>query len=274
MNSTLRNTLTVLAVMVLAAAIFFAGTWYAHVNAFGPYNMMGAGGDSFNNDPYFRGRPGGYGGMMSGNNQGRGMMNNNAYGRGMMNGYNNASLVPITVDQAKAAAENYLAKLNNSDLEISEIMVFDNNAYILVKEVGTGKGAFELLADSSSQTAYPEHGPNMMWNLKYGGINRQNMMGGRGGMMNGYNWEYTIPAEVSADMSVTPENAIAYAQAYLDANLAGATAADDPTRFYGYYTLDYEINGKVAGMLSVNGYSGQVFLHTWHGPFIEESAVQ
>ena len=29
--------------------------------------------------------------------------------------------------------------------------------------------------------------------------------------------------------------------------------------------------GSVAGMLSVNGYSGQVFLHTWHGTFIEEA---
>jgi hypothetical protein len=30
----------------------------------------------------------------------------------------------------------------------------------------------------------------------------------------------------------------------------------------------------MAGMLSVNGYSGQVFLHTWHGAFIEESEIQ
>jgi heat shock protein HslJ len=43
-------------------------------------------------------------------------------------------------------------------------------------------------------------------------------------------------------------------------------------QFYGYYTLDFSKDGKVSGMLSVNGYSGQVFLHTWHGSFIEESA--
>jgi len=40
------------------------------------------------------------------------------------------------------------------------------------------------------------------------------------------------------------------------------------------YTLDFEKDGKVAGMLSVNGYSGQVFLHTWHGTFIEESEFE
>jgi hypothetical protein len=28
-------------------------------------------------------------------------------------------------------------------------------------------------------------------------------------------------------------------------------------------------DNQPAGMLSVNGYSGQIFLHTWHGTFIE-----
>jgi hypothetical protein len=87
-------------------------------------------------------------------------------------------------------------------------------------------------------------------------------------MMRG--WNSTTPAEVSAAMNVTPEQATEYAQKYLDANIPGATAATDPIQFYGYYTFDFERDGKVAGMLSVNGYSGQVFLHTWHGAFIEE----
>ena len=193
------------------------------------------------------------------------------------NGYNNADLTPLTVDQAKAAAEKYLANLDNSDLQIAEIMIFDNNAYVVVKEASTGNGAFELLVDSGSELAYPEHGPNMMWNLKYGGLNHQYMMGNSGGMMGmmgGSGWDSTIPADVSAEMTVTPEQAIEYAQKYIDTNISGATAATDVIKFYGYYTLDFEKDGKVAGMLSVNGYSGQVFLHTWHGTFIEESEIQ
>jgi hypothetical protein len=75
-------------------------------------------------------------------------------------------------------------------------------------------------------------------------------------------------------MTITPEQAIEYAQKYLDANISGATAVTDPIKFYGYYTLDFEKDDKVAGMLSVNGYSGQAFLHTWHGTFIEESEIQ
>jgi len=190
-------------------------------------------------------------------------------------GFNTADLTPLTIEQAQTAAENYLATLDNADLKIAEIMIFDNNAYIVVKEISTGNGAFELLADSASQTAYPEHGPNMMWNLKYSGLNHQNMMmGGYGSMMGFSFWNNTIPADLSAEMNVTPEQAIEYAQAYLDANISNATVAMDPIQFYGYYTLDYEVNGKVAGMLSVNGYSGQVFPHTWHGTFIEESEIQ
>jgi hypothetical protein len=272
MNKTLSTILVVIAVLALAGGIFFAGSMYARANAFGPSMMTGYGWNNSNT----------YGPNMMTGRGGNGM------GPNMMNGYgyNNANLTPLTVDQAKAAAEKYLANLNNSDLQIAEVMIFDNNAYVVVKETSTGNGAFELLVDSASQIAYPEHGSNMMWNLKYSGLNHQYMMGGSGGMMSGNGgmmggngnmmsgWDNTTPANVSATMTVTPEQAIAYAQKYLDANISGATAATDPIRFYGYYTLDFEKDGKVAGMLSVNGYSGQVFLHTWHGTFIEEAAVQ
>jgi hypothetical protein len=214
-------------------------------------------------------------------------------GYGMMGAYggNNAASTnssPLTVQQAQTAAEKYLANLNNADLKVSEVMIFNNNAYVAVKETSTGIGAFELLVDPTSQVAYPEFGPNMMWNVKYSGLNHQYMMGGRGGMMGGTGgmmggtggmmggWasQNTVPANVSADMTVTKDQAIKNAQAYLDANIAGATAANDPIQFYGYYTLDFEKDGKVAGMLSINGYSGQVFLHTWHGTFIQEAAIQ
>ncbi len=53
-------------------------------------------------------------------------------------------------------------------------------------------------------------------------------------------------------------------------NWGGLTKADSrATTFPGYYTLDTLTDGKVIGMLSVNAYSGQVFLHTWHGDFVE-----
>jgi hypothetical protein len=103
------------------------------------------------------------------------------------------------------------------------------------------------------------------------------MMGG--GMMNGYGgnmmegWNNTTPFDINAEMTVTPGQAVEYARQYLDANFAGADV-EQPMQFYGYYTLDFEKDGTIAGMLSVNGYSGQVFLHTWHGTFIEEAEYE
>ena len=149
------------------------------MNAFGSSMMNGYGWN--NTNAYGPSMMNGRGPNMMGGNGGNGM------GPNMMGGYgyNNTNVTPLTVDQTKAAAENYLANLNNSDLEIAEIMIFDNNGYVIVKEASTGIGAFELLVDPVLQTAYPEHGPNMMWNLNYSGINHDSMMGGNGyGMMN------------------------------------------------------------------------------------------
>jgi hypothetical protein len=268
MNKTLSTTLIVLAVLVLAGGIFFAGTIYSRSNM-----MFGWS----NNNTYGSGMMD-RGGMTLAPGASAGVSGQD----GMMNRYyGNSNLNPLTINQAKAAAEKYVANLNNSDLIIGEIMIFDNNAYVVIKEASTGLGAFELLVDPASQTAYPEHGPNMMWNLKYSGLNHQSMMGNNSGMMGGnggminimgnYNSENNTPADVSAQMTVTPEQAIEYAQKYLYKNISSAVAATNPIQFYGYYTLDYEKDGNVAGMLSVNGYSGQVFLHTWHGAFIEEA---
>lgn len=287
MNKTLSAILTVLTIIVLAGVIFFAGTMYARANM-----MWSWSGDN----RYGRGMMG-LGGMMNG------MMNDNG-GMSRMTlapgasagvngyGYTNSDLPPLTIEESKAVAEEYLSNLEGSDFTIGEVMIFDNHAYLVIKEESTGLGAFELLVDPASKTAYPEHGPNMMWNLKYSGLNHQYMMGNNGGMMgmmsgsgmmngmtlapgastdvSGNGWSRTNPADVSVEMTVTPEQAMEYAQKYLDENVSGALATS-PVQFYGYYTLDFEKDGEVAGMLSVNGFSGQVFLHTWHGTFVEEA---
>ncbi len=273
MNKTLSTILIVIAAIVVAAGIFFAGSMYARNTAFWPTMMYGYGWNNNN----------GYGPATMMGNGGYGMMGRNGSygaGRGMMGGYGwnngtNSNLTPLTVDQARQAAQKYIQSLNIQGLEISETMIFNNNAYVAVKESSTGLGAFELLVDPVSQVAYPEYGPNMMWNLKYGGLSHGSMMGGYGGMMGWmtgrWNYRSVNPANVSADMPVTRDQAIKNAQTYLDQVQPGTVAADDPLQFYGYYTLDFSKDGKIVGMLSVNGYNGQIFLHTWHGTFIEEA---
>jgi hypothetical protein len=104
-------------------------------------------------------------------------------------------------------------------------------------------------------TIVPEPGPNMMWNTKYSMM--QGMMGPR--------WQ----PGASGQMQVSEQNAKSTAETYLSEDFPGAYA-EGITRFYGYYTIDFRKDGKIVGMLSVNGYSGQVWYHSWHGAFVQE----
>jgi hypothetical protein len=285
MNRAIRIILIVIGVMIISTGLVFAGAWIGQRGGLGyawsrPWNGMMNGG--FGSQPgRLDGSQGYQPGMMGGGyGTGRGMMNggygggpgmmggNQAYGRGMMGGAqgNSSSSAPLTLDQAFQAATTSLARLNNPDLKIAEVMVFNNNAYVRVIEQSTGIGAFEMLVYPGSQAVSPEPGPGMMWNLKYGGWLRSLMMGG-GGMM-GYSGSNTLPT-VTAVMSISSTQALQAAQQYLDASLPGTTTAPDADAFYGYYTIDILRDGNTVGMLSVNGTSGQVFLHTWHGTFIE-----
>jgi hypothetical protein len=217
-----------------------------------PYGMMGGNGMMGNSQSYSGTVP-------------YGMMN----GSGMMGSFGSSKLPnakPLSIDQAKAAVEKYLSGLNNPDLSLKEIIIFDNQAYARVAEKSTGIGAFEVLVDPVTLAVYPEYGPNMMWNLKYG------MMSSAGGMMRGGMMGGSQPApQANGQMPVSADQAIQAAQRYLDTYLPGAKASAQPDPFYGYYTIEILRDGKTAGMLSVNGYTQQVFLHTWHGNFIEIS---
>jgi hypothetical protein len=194
-------------------------------------------------------------------------------GGGMM--WNNSSpffqTEALSLSEASEAVNTFLTNLNDSNLELGEVMIFDNHAYAQIIEKDSGIGALEVLVDPATKAVYPEMGPNMMWNLKYG------MMAGYGGygMMGrfGYNLPgQAAPGEVSAEMPVTSARAVEAAEAYLDAYVDSNLDADehaDP--FYGYYTLHVNRAGETIGMLSVNGYTEQVFLHTWHGNLLEMS---
>ena len=260
MNTTQRWAIAIIAAVAIGVVLFAGGlalgwtsgngigfgpgmmTGYTPNQSGLPYGMMGYGQNYTGTVPYGPGMRGGYG-MMGGNNS-------RLYGA--------KPLTIVTIAQAKQAVSSYLAGLNNPDLVISEIMIFDNNAYARITEKSTGSGAFELLVDPATLSVFPEYGPNMMWNLKYGMMN--------GGMMGG-----SAAAQPADKMPVSVDQARQIAQRYLDAYQPGAQADQKPDAFYGYYTIDILRDDKPVGMLSVNGYTQQVFLHTWHGNFIEMS---
>ena len=184
------------------------------------------------------------------------------------NPFANPSPKPLSLDDSIQAVEKYLADVGDPNLELAEVMVFDNHSYARIVEKDTGIGAMELLVDPVTLDVYPEMGPNMMWNQKYG------MMSGGHGMMS---WGFRgRRPPVSTEMTTSPEQALAIAQDYLDRAHSGSKlqVAEDADAFYGYYTIDVEQDDMPVGMLSVNGYNGQVFSHTWHGKFVEMKELE
>lgn len=246
MSRTLQWVLGISAVIVaLAVAFALIAPWLVPSwvgRGYSPYGMMGGYGG--------QGMMGGYGGQgMMGGYGGQGMMGGYG-GQGMMGGRGGFSTrgTRLTIDQARTLAEDYAGSLNR-DLTVAEVMEFENNFYAALEETSTGRGAMEVLIDPYTGAVGPEPGPNMMWNDKYG------MMSFGG----------------AADNSLTLDEARGYAQQALEAQLPGSTVHEDGTSFYGYYTFDFDgSDGKIAGMLSVEGSSGSVWLHTWHGGFIQE----
>ena len=154
------NTKTIVAIAAILV-VLGAGYAVARPTANGFWNgMMGYG----NGNEMM-----GNGGMMGGSG---GMMN--AYdgsgsghcGAGLGTGYGDTN--PITIEEAKKSVEQYLASTGNVDLRLTEVQEFENNFYADVEEKSTGTHAFELLVNKYTGAVFPEMGPNMMWNTKYG----------------------------------------------------------------------------------------------------------
>jgi hypothetical protein len=155
---------------------------------------------------------------------------------------------PITLEQAQDAVQMYVAGLGYSNLKVDEVMEFTQNFYAIVKETDTGIGAMELLVDKYSAVVGPEYGPNMMWNAKY---------------------SMHSSGTATETTTVQPEEALSIAQRWLDTNRPGASVESHADAFYGYYTVHTLKDGKINGMLSVNGATGQVWYHNWHGDFVQ-----
>ncbi len=176
---------------------------------------------------------------------------------GMMGGQFSGGGQNIGMDRAVTIAHGVAGSYSGGGLAVDEVIEFSNNYYAAIREKSTGVGAFEILIDKSSGNVMQEP-PSMMWNTRYG-----MMPGGMmGGMMGGAGIGNSGPTNVTSDQAQQ------IAQRWLDANQQGDTA-NAPDAFYGYFTVDFQSGGKLAGMLSVNGYSGQVWYHTWHGSFIQ-----
>lgn len=153
-------------------------------------------------------------------------------------------------------AQNYMQSARFMNLAIEEIEEWEFNYYVVVKEpTPSTHKAFQLVIDKWTGLVMPEPGPNMMWNTKYCG-----MMGGTCGGFGG--------STVTVAAATIAANTFLQQRLGRNRNLAVITP---PDLFYGYYAFDVKDvrTGAKYGMLSVNGASGQVWYHTWHGKFIQ-----
>ena len=157
----------------------------------------------------------------------------------------------LTLAQATTIATKFTQSRTDLGFKIGEVMEFQYNFYVDYVEVSTGIHAFEALVDPYTGDLYPEPGPSVMWNTKYG-------------MMSGVLWG---AASGTTAMTLTAAQAQAAGQSFLNGYLPGSKVSDT-SQFYGYYTMDFTMNGKTYGMLSVNGYTGQVWYHSWHGQYL------
>lgn len=242
--------------------------------------------------PFGGGRGGGFGGMMGGSGYSAGSATPTTYGPGSGYGYGpgtmdggysrgygpgmmgagygygpggmmggrgqvNPNQPAISLDQAQKDAQSYVDKYGNADLTLDEMMEFQGNFYAIVKEKSTGIGAFEVLINkwTGAVTWEPQ---SMMWNTKYGSMSQGSPMG------------YTHP---TGAMTVSAEQAKQIAQKWLDQYQPGSAPETTPDSFYGYYTMHTMKNGQVTGMLSINGYTGQVWYHSWHGAFVQMKSL-
>jgi len=178
---------------------------------------------------------------------------------------------PLTIDQAGQSVQRYLQKSWGSDFTLAEVVEFDNHFYARVAEKSTGTAAFELLVNRWSGVVVPEPGPNIRWNTRYGsareGLMGAWLMGGPGWRWDSWQGYRSEPA--AAPMPVTIRKAREYAQEFLDQRLPGTSVGEGASAFYGYYTLSVLKDGKMFGMLGVNGYTGSVWYHEWHGRFVQ-----
>jgi hypothetical protein len=190
----------------------------------------------------------GYGlGMMGGQGFGhRGgmmdMMNGGMMGgMAMMQTYP-ANAQPITLEDAQARLQE-VSQTFGPNVQVSDLMTFSNSYYARLLDE-QGNGVAEVLVDRYSGFVYPEPGPNLMWNT-------------RSGMM-GYGFAGRPRYDLTAAQPL--------AETFLSGYLPGAKVTSAQT-FEDYYTFDFG-RADTEGMLSVNAYSGDVWVHTWHGALL------
>lgn len=189
----MNKTLVIISAVVVGIALFAGGIFFGQVNAQTgqPDDLIETGDSQFGSD-MMDDQDGQFGSDMMDDQNGQfgsdmmddqdGQFGSDMMGNqdemggdmmGMMMGMGSGMMGdsdadPLSIEDAETAVSDYLATLDDSNLQLGEVMIFDNQAYAQILDSETGIGAFEVVVDPVSHDVYPEPGPNMMWNSEFG----------------------------------------------------------------------------------------------------------
>jgi len=171
--------------------------------------------------------------------------------------------IPLGLAKTKSIVDDYLKNFNDANLALKEIIVYNNNSYARIADRVTGINAMELFVDTETSIVISEYGTNFHWNLGYPSIPDSKTIGYSG----------LVPPGPRTDnipnlLSISSQQAEVIAREYLQQYRINARLSSNVDVFYGYYVMEYMKWGKVLGMISINGNTGEAFRHDWHQTFI------
>lgn len=219
-------------------AVFFTGSAIAQMGR----GFIGTGGG-------VAGTPGtgpGAGYTGSGTGYGYGVAGGAMMGNSSTAGYL-GTLHPITTAAAAETAFQAFIGAASSSFQITEIWEYAT-VYKAELSYTTGAKAFDLIADKFTGTVTQEMGMSMMLNAGYGsGLSAP-------------------PA--GSTLTVTPAQAQAAAQTFINNNRLGYTlqAVETYPGYYRFHTVSASIPASFGMDIMVNGYNGQIWMHTILGP--------
>jgi hypothetical protein len=182
------------------------------------------------------------------------------------------------LDNVRDQVMTWLVVNGFQDYSVSGVTAFSNSDYVAIQS-STGDDAFELLAAPQAGWLMLEP-TSMMWNTRYGmsksfetnwsGTGRMALLMGGGRTKADWRSWFTVgQAKVGSE-----QEAVTVANRWLAKSRPAERAASKARAYPGYYSVDTLVDGKKAGMLSVNADTGAVWYHGWHGGFLVERSYR
>ncbi len=165
----------------------------------------------------------------------------------------------LTMDQVEERVKDYLRDLDDSNIQVEEIIEFANRFYVRFSEKDTGINAFAALVNPYTGRMYAWHHADKFWNTKYRGESYRLFTGD----VEPRDWPSGPMTITEGQALINAEEVLLESGAIEDAEVGSAQL------FYGYYTIPILRQGDVVGLVNINGYTGAVCYESCHGSVLD-----